>query len=164
VFEDFYSTFATVSLTVTGLWMYIASSRFRDWMTDRDHVRRASAITVQLAFPGAMCLFALIDPASTLLWRVAFALTSGVAVVLLFSLRQRSARPWASANHFGNWLAIALFACVGVVAVLPEMMTDVGLPAVPRRTEFFLFTVLLLDGLAVAWTMLFAEATTEAEP
>jgi hypothetical protein len=164
VFEDFYSTFATVSLTVTGLWMYIASVRFRDWMGDRDHFRRASAISVQLAVPGAMCLFALIDPASTVLWRVAFALTSAVAVVLLFALRQRSAGPWAPANHIGNWLAIALFACIGIVAVLPEMVTDLGLPEVPRRTEFFLFTVLLLNGLAVAWTMLFDGPTTAETP
>lgn len=158
MFEEFYGTFATVSLTVTGLWMYVASARYREWMADRDHVRRASAVSVQLAFPGVMCLFALIDPTSSMLWRVAFGLTSGVAIVMLLGLRRRSARSWAPTNEIGNWLAIALFACVGLVAILPTTVQDLGLPAVPRRTEFFLFTILLLDGLVVAWTMLFAEA------
>ena len=86
MFEDFYGTFATVSLTVTGLWMFVAQARFREWIADRDNFRRASAVSVQLAFPGLMCLFALIDPASKLLWQVAFGVTSLVAGVLLLSL------------------------------------------------------------------------------
>ena len=157
MFEDFYSTFATVSLTVTGLWMYVASSRFRDWMAHRDHFRRASAISVQLAFPGLMCLFALIDPASSMLWRVSFGVTSAVAVVLLVALNRRSAGRWARANEVGNWVAAALFACIAVVAISPEIVDEV-MSAAPRRVEFFLFCLLLLDGLVVAWMMLFAEA------
>lgn len=156
--EDFYSTFATVSLTVTGLWMYVAQARFREWIADRDHFRRASAVSVQLAFPGLMCLFALIDPASKLLWQVVFGVTSAAAVVLLLALNRRSTAPWARANQVGNWVAAAIFACVGVVAVAPSVVDTLGLPEVPRRTEFFLFCLLLVDGLVVAWTMLFTEA------
>jgi hypothetical protein len=37
-----------------------------------------------------------------------------------------------------------------------------GLPDVPRRAEFFLFCLLLVDGLAVAWMMLFSEARETA--
>lgn len=157
MFEDFYSTFATVSLTVTGLWMYIASVRFRDWMADRDHYRRASAISVQLALPGIMCLFALVDPTSIGLWRAAFGITSVAAVLLLLGLHRRSGRPWAPANVVGNWVAIVVFAAVGVVALAPDLLSNLGMNYVPRRAEFFLFTVLLLDGLVVAWTMLFAD-------
>ena len=79
MFEEFYSTFATVSLTVTGLWMYVAQARFREWIADRDHFRRASAVSVQLAFPGLMSLFALINSESTMLWRVVFGVMSAVA-------------------------------------------------------------------------------------
>jgi uncharacterized membrane protein len=162
VFEEFYSTFATVSLTVTGLWMYVAQARFREWIADRDHFRRASAVSVQLAFPGLMCLFSLIDSASTLLWQVAFGATSVVAIVLLVALNRRSAARWNRANQIGNWLAVALFACVALVAVAPEIVDELGLPDVPRRTEFFLFCLLLVDGLVVAWTMLFSEAQETA--
>ncbi len=157
MFEDFYSTFATVSLTVTGLWMYVASARYRDWIADRDHFRRASSISVQLAFPGLMCLFALIDAASSTLWRVSFGLTSAAAVVLLVSLTRRSTGKWARANEVGNWIAVAIFVGIAVIAVAPEAIDDI-MSAAPRRMEFFLFCLLLFDGLIVAWMMLFAEA------
>ncbi len=153
MFEDFYSTFATVSLTVTGLWMYVASSRFRDWMTHRDHFRRASAISVQLAFPGVMCLFALIDPGSRMLWRVSFGVTSVVAIVLMLHLARRSTGRWPPANTLGMWIAVLLFACVCLVAVAPDVVEDLG----PRQTEFFLFCLLLMDGFVVGWFMLFDE-------
>lgn len=162
MFEDFYRTFATVSLTVTGLWMYVAQARFRDWIADRDHFRRASAVSVQLAFPGLMCLFALIDPASNALWQTVFGVTSAVAALLLIALRQRSASRWAATNDLGNWVAVLIFACVALVAVAPGIVDTMGLPDVPRRTEFFLFCLLLVDGLAVAWMMLFSEARETA--
>ena len=162
MFEEFYSTFATVSLTVTGLWMYIASVRFKEWMSDRDHFHRASSISVQLVFPGIMCLFALVDPASRLLWQVAFGTTSAIAALLLLSLRRRSAGRWPPANEVGNWLAVAIFACIALVAASPGIVDTLGLPAIPRRTEFFLFCLLLVDGLVVAWTMLFSEASETA--
>ncbi len=161
--EDFYGTFATVSLTVTGLWMYVASVRFRDWMADRDHYRRASAVSVQLAFPGLMCLFALIDPKSKVLWQAAFGATSIAAMFLLTGLRRRSTHGWGRANELGNWLAVAIFGCVAVVAVAPDIIDTLGLPALPRRTEFFLFCLLLFDGLVVAWTMLFEEQATPGQ-
>lgn len=164
MFEDFYRTFATVSLTVTGLWMYVASARFRDWMSDRDHFRRASAVSVQLAVPGLMCMFALIDPASNALWQMAFGLISAIAALLLIALRQRSASRWAPVNEAGNWIAVAIFACVALVAVAPGIVDSMGLPDVPRRTEFFLFCLLLLDGLVVAWMMLFSEERETAAP
>jgi hypothetical protein len=156
VFADFYGTFATVSLTVTGLWMYIASSRYRDWMTDRDHVHRASSISVQLAVPGLMCLFALIDAESSLLWRVAFGVTSVAAVALLVSLRRVSRGPWPRANAVGNWVAVVIFAAIALVALAPEVVNDM-MSAGSRRVEFFLFSVLLMNGLVVAWVMLFEE-------
>ena len=157
MFADFYSTFATVSLTVTGLWMYVAQARFREWTADRDHFRRASAVSVQLAFPGMMCLLALIDSESSMLWRVAFGVTSALAVALLIGLNRRSRAPWARANTVGNWIAVVLFVAIGVVAVLPDIARDLGLTRV-RNVEFFLFCLLLFNGLVVAWMMLFVEA------
>ena len=157
MFEEFYSTFATVSLTVTGLWMYVAQARFREWIADRDHFRRASAVSVQLASPGLMSLFALINPESTMLWRVVFGVTSVISAMLLVALRRRSAGRWATANAVGNWIAVAIFACVAIVALAPEVVDEFGVHEIPRRTEFFFFCLLLVDGLIVAWTMLFNE-------
>jgi len=56
----------------------------------------------------------------------------------------------------GNWIAAALFACIAVVAASPELVDEV-MSAAPRQVEFFLFCLLLFDGLVVAWMMLFAE-------
>ncbi len=163
MFADFYSTFATVSLTVTGLWMYVAQARFREWIADRDHFRRASSVSVQLAFPGMMCLLALIDSESSLLWRVVFGVTSTLAMLLLFGLHRRSREPWGRPNVIGNWVAAILFAAIGVVAVFPEIADDLNVPS-PRNIEFFLFCLLLFNGLVVAWFMLFAEAQDETSP
>ena len=160
MFEELYSTFATVSLTVTGLWMYVAQSRFREWLADRDHFRRASAVSVQFAFPGVMCLLALIDPASSHLWRLTFGITSAVAIVMLLTLQHRSAGSWTRVNRVGTSLAALIFALIGVVAVFPRTINDL-VSIVPRRIEFFLFCLLLIDGFVVAWTMLFEEAQEE---
>jgi hypothetical protein len=85
-----------------------------------------------------------------------------VAALLLISLNRRSTGRWARANEIGNWLAVAIFLCVALVAVAPSIVETMGLPEVPRRTEFFLFCLLLLDGLVVAWMMLFSEAQETA--
>ncbi len=162
MFEEFYSTFASVSLTITGLWMYVAQARFKEWIADRDHFRRASAVSVQLAFPGLMCLFSLINSSSTLLWQVVFGVASVTAIVLLVALPRRSAAPWPRANTIGNWFAVAVYACIAAVAAAPSVVATMGLPEVPRRTEFFLFCLLLVDGLVVAWIMLFNEAQESA--
>lgn len=159
MFEDFYNTFATVSLTVTGLWMYIASSRFREWMTHRDHFRRASAISVQLASPGLMCLFALIDPASKLIWQVSFGGTSVVAILMLMNLMRRSSQHWSTANILGTWIAVVLFALICVIAIAPDIVEELG----PRRAEFFMFCLLMVDGFVVGWLMLFDEHRAEVD-
>lgn len=158
MFENFYSTFASASLTITGLWMYVAQARFSEWLGDRENFRLASAVSVQLSFPGIMCMFALIDRSSALLWKVVFGMTSALAVVLLVVLNRRTSTPWPRANEVGLWVAVAIFFCIAVVALRPTVVEAVGLPEVPRRTEFFLFCLLLVDGLIVAWTMLFREA------
>ena len=153
---DFYSTFGTVSLTLTGLWMYVASSRFREWMVHRDHFRRATAISVELAFPGLMCVFALVDPVSKLIWQWAFGVTSAIAILLLVNLMRQSKGPWPHVNRLGTWIAVVIFAAICIVAVVPSMVADL----VPRRVEFFLFALLMIDGLVVGWLMLFDEHQT----
>lgn len=158
VFEDFYSTFASASLTITGLWMYVAQARFSEWLGDREHFRLASAVSVQLSFPGIMCMFALIDPASATLWKMVFGVTSVLAVVLLVVLNRRTPTPWPRANEVGLWVAVVLFSCIALVALRPTLVEAMGLDVAARRTEFFLFCLLLVDGLVVAWIMLFREA------
>ncbi len=155
---DFYGPFSTIAFTVFGLWMFVAQARFRDWMRNPDHYRRASAVSLQLALPGAMSLIALIDPESVILWRWAFGLSSAVGVALLLALARRTAGTPRGANEVANGLAVLLFVCIAVVSISPEMVDEIGLEAATARgVEFFFFCLLLLNGLVTAWVMLFSD-------
>jgi hypothetical protein len=163
VFGAFYGTFSTIAFTIFGLWMFVAQARFREWMENRDQYRRASAVSIQFALPGLMALIALIDPESASLWRAAFGITSVVAVVLLVALQRRPGGTPAGANEVSNWIAVALFACIAVIAVAPRLASDMGVGGPTRRLEVFFFCMLLLNGLVVAWMMLFAETVPARE-
>jgi hypothetical protein len=157
VFSAFYGTFATIAFTIFGLWMFVAQARFREWMVNPDQYRRASAVSIQFALPGLMCLLALINSESKALWRVAFAVTSLVAVLVLVALRGRPGGTPAGANEVANWIAMAMFVGIAVVATWPATVDALGMSGQYRPVEFFFFCMLMLDGLVIAWMMLFAE-------
>ncbi len=92
------------------------------------------------------------------MWRASFGITSGAAVVLLLGLGRRTGGSGPGANEVAGWIAADLFACIAVAALAPGVVGDLGLTILPRRVEFLLFCVLLLNGLVIAWLMLFAEA------
>jgi len=164
VFSAFYGTFSTIAFTIFGLWMFVAQARFREWMENPDQYRRASAVSVQFALPGLMSLLALINSESTALWRLAFAITSVVAILVLLALRGRPGGTPPGANEVANWLAMAMFAGIAVVATWPELVDSLGLAGQYRHVEFFFFCLLLLDGLVIAWMMLFAEVPPVRTP
>jgi hypothetical protein len=157
VFSTFYGTFATIAFTILGLWMFVAQARFREWMQNPDQYRRASAVSSQFAAPGLMSLLALMNSESEALWRLAFGVTSIVAIVVLLALRRRPGGTPRGANEVANWIAIAMFAGIAVVAVWPDAVDWLLLKGQYRPVEFFFFCMLLLDGLVIAWMMLFAE-------
>lgn len=156
MFSAFYGTFSTIAFTVFGLWMFVAQARFREWMENRDQYRRASAVSIMFALPGLMSLMALINAESADLWRAAFGVTSLVAILLLLALQRRDGTP-AGLNEVGNWAAIAMFAAIAVVSAWPRVLDGLGLERQYRHVEFLFFCLLLLDGLLLAWIMLFAE-------
>ena len=157
MFSAFYGTFSTIAFTIFGLWMFVAQARFREWMENPDQYRRASAVSVQFALPGLMSLIALINPESKALWQAAFAITSVVAIVVLLALRGRPGGTPTGANEIANWIAMAMFACIAWVATFPDTIDPLGLGGQYRHVEFLFFCLLLLDGLVIAWMMLFAE-------
>ena len=157
MFGTFYGTFSTIAFTILGLWMFVAQARFREWMQNPDQYRRASAVSVQFAAPGLMSLLALMNSESELLWRLAFAITSVVAIVVLVALGRRPGGTPRGANEIANWIAMALFAAIAVVGAWPDAVEWIFLKGQYRPVEFFFFCMLLLDGLVMAWVMLFAE-------
>lgn len=153
----FYGTFSTIAFTVLGLWMFVAQARFREWMGNPDQFRRASAVSVAFAFPGLMSLMALINSESKALWRIAFCATSVAAILVLLALRGRPGGTPPGLNEVANWVAVALFACIALVAAWPDLVDGVGLKGQYRHVEFLFFCLLLGDGLVIAWVMLFDE-------
>jgi len=131
----FYGTFSTIAFTIFGLWMFVAQARFREWMGNPDQYRRASAVSVQFALPGLMSLMALINPESSALWRLVFGVTSVIAVLLLLALRGRPGGTPPGANEVANWITVAMFAGIALVAARPNLVTSIGLSGRPARSS-----------------------------
>jgi hypothetical protein len=57
--------------------------------------------------------------------------------------------------------AIVLYALIGLLAIAPRIVTDLGLDATPVRVEAVLLTILVFAGVNVAWLLLFEEAPAD---
>src|SRR6266511_1724971 len=77
---DFYVACATVCFTLLGLWIIVVQTRHADWRRLSVYRRRAYGIALHFSLPGLMGLVSLIDPASTDLWRISFAIAAGLGI------------------------------------------------------------------------------------
>ena len=84
---DFYVAFATVCFTLLGLWIVVVQTRHAEWRRSAVHRRRAYGIALHFSLPGLMSLLSLVDPASTMLWRVSFAIVAVGGVMALALVR-----------------------------------------------------------------------------
>jgi hypothetical protein len=64
----------------------------------------------------------------------------------------------------GYLAAVLLYVLVAIVAIVPSLVTDVGISARPVRVEAVLLTVLVFVGVNVAWLLLFDETGSSARP
>ena len=155
---DFYIAFGTVCFTLLGLWLIVVQTRHADWRRLAVHRRRAYGVGLQFSLPGLMSLLSLIDPASSTLWRVSFAIVAfGGAIVL--GLVRGPAPTVLGAAAYGA--AIVLYLLIAIVAAAPSLVGDVGLSAGPLRVEAVLLTILVFLAVNVAWLLLFDEAGPE---
>lgn len=154
---DFYVAFATVCFTLLGLWIIVVQTRHAEWRRLSIYRRRAYGIALHFSVPGLMGLLSLIDPASTRLWRISFAVAAvGGAVVLI--LVRGPAPTWLGMASY--LAAVLLYVLIAIVAIAPSTVTDVGLSARPLRVEAVLLTVVVFLGVNVAWLLLFDETTS----
>jgi hypothetical protein len=56
-------------------------------------------------------------------------------------------------------VAVVLYLLIALVAVVPDMVADIGVLARPLRVEAVLQTILVFLGVNVAWLLLFDEAS-----
>ena len=152
---DFYVAFATVCFTLLGLWIIVVQTHHAEWRQSAVHRRRAYGVALHFSLPGLMSLLSLVDPASTTLWRISFAIVAAGGVLAL-ALVRGPAPTGLGAAAYGA--AVVLYLLIALVAVVPGVLTDIGVPVRPLRVEAVLQTVLVFLGVNVAWLLLFDQA------
>jgi hypothetical protein len=153
--STFYSVLAGLSFTLLGLWWVACQSRM-SWLIDRVGRGMAYVVSLHFALPGAMSLLSLVAPEVPFLWRITFS-AAGLAgligaLLVIATLRRR-------ASDLGlvmllQWMAIAVYAVVTVVAISPTLVSGLGLTAL--QVEGIALVVLILLGTQSAWLVTFA--------
>jgi hypothetical protein len=152
---DFYVAFAAVCFTLLGLWLIIVQTRHAEWRRTAVHRRRAYGIGLHFSLPGLMSLLSLVDPASTDLWRISFAIVAGGGAVVLALVRGPAPTRLGAVAYLAT---VVLYLLVAIVAAAPGIVADLGLSARPLQIEAVLLTALVFLGVNVAWLLLFDEA------
>jgi hypothetical protein len=158
VLTDFYISFSAVCFTLLGLWLIVVQTRHAEWRGSSLHRRRGYGVAMYFSLPGLMSLLALVDPASSALWRISFAIASIGGVIVLIVVRGSAPGTLGLAAYI---LAIALYGLIGLLAIAPGIVGSVGIDAAPVRVEAVLLTVVVFAGVNVAWLLLFEEAPTD---
>jgi hypothetical protein len=151
---DFYIAFGTVCFTLLGLWLIVVQTRHAEWRGVAAHRRRAYGVALHFSLPGLMSLLSLVNPASMTLWRVSFAVVAASGAIVL--LLVRGSLP-SMVGRVAYLTAVALYALIAVVAIVPSLVADVGLSARALQVEAVLLIVLVFFGVNVAWLLLFDE-------
>ena len=105
-----------------------------------------------------MSLLALTNPESAALWRVSFAVAAIGGAVVLIAIRGQGQGTLGLTAYI---LAIALYALIGLLAIAPGIVSDLGLTVASVRVEAVLLTILVFAGVNVAWLLLFEEAPAD---
>src|SRR5499427_16308 len=141
---DFYISFSAICFTLLGLWIIVVQTRHAEWRGSSLHRRRAYGVAMHFSLPGLMSLLALVNPNSSALWGVYFAIAAIGGVLVLIALR--SPAP-GKVGLIAYILAIALYALIGILAIAPRIVSGIGLNAAPVRAEAILLTILVFAGL-----------------
>jgi hypothetical protein len=159
VLTDFYISFSAVCFTPLGLWLIVVQTRHAEWRGSPLHRRRAYGVALHFSLPGLMSLLALVNPDSSALWRVSFAIAAIGGAVALIALRGPAP---GKVGLIAYLAAIALYALIAVLAIAPRIVSGIGLTAAPVRAEAILLTMLVFAGVNVAWLLLFEETPDPA--
>lgn len=159
VLTDFYISFSAICFTLLGLWLIVVQTRHAEWRRSPLHRRRAYGVAMHFSLPGLMSLLALVNPNSSALWRVSFAIAAIGGVIVLIALRSPAPGKVGLTAYI---LAIALYALIGILAIAPRIVSGIGLNAAPVRAEAILLTILVFAGVNVAWLLLFEDTPSAA--
>jgi hypothetical protein len=156
--KDFYVCFSAVCFTLLGLWIIVVQTRHAEWRASALARRRAYGVALHFSLPGLMSLLALVDPDSAILWRTSFAVVAIGGAVVLIVLRGAAV---GKIGLIAYTVAIVLYALIGLLAIAPGLVGDLGLQVTPVRVEAVLLTLLVFAGVNVAWLLLFEETPAD---
>src|SRR5918993_4200483 len=145
---DFYFAFATVCFPLLGLWIIVVKTRHGEWRQSVVHRRRAYGVALHFSLPGLMSLLSLVDPASTALWRISFAIVAAGGVLALALVRGPAPTGLGAAAYVA---AVVLYVLIALVAVVPGMVAEIGVLARPPRAGAGPPPTLGLLGGDLAW-------------
>jgi len=155
VLTDFYISFSAICFTLLGLWIIVVQTRHAEWRGSSLHRRRAYGVAIHFSLPGLMSVLALVNPDSSTLWRVTFAIAAIGGVAVLIALHGPAPGKLGLTAYL--W-AIGLYALIEIFAIDPQLVSWIGVDAAPVRAEAVLLTILVFAGVNVGWLLLFEES------
>lgn len=150
--STFYALMTVTCFTLVGLWWTVVE-RHPEWRRDRRLRRLAGGTYLSFLLPGVMSIFAQVNPANPLMWRVSFGLTAIVGLVssarLLGMKRPGTVGPF---RRF-RWLAPVLYAAIIVLGLAPELAGLLGATPLQVASVLLILLVLLAHGLTWEFMM-----------
>jgi hypothetical protein len=161
---SFYGAFSPVCFTLLGLWLIVVQTRHSEWRHSAIHRSRAYALSLNFALPGMMALLSLVDPGNSTLWRAAFATVAfaGTVVLLWVVLRGPARGKNSTASLLTTASATLIYLVIGLLALAPHLVTDVGIHLRPLECEAILLSTLVFLAVNVAWLLMFDEVEVKA--
>lgn len=159
VLTTYYTAFSPSCFSLLGLWLLIIGINAGTWLNSgRLRQQQVYAVAQFFAAPGAMSLLALINPYSSIVWRVVFSLISliGVGCVALFGpVHHEHSHDFLDiSDHVVYWGTLTLYLAIAALAMTPASILEY---------EGVLLTVLMLVGIHVALRLMLAVRAAPGE-
>jgi len=160
--DSFYQVVSAVCFALTGLWWSVVEGR-KDWLKDPGMRSLAGGVYASFLIPGTMSLGAQIGGASTLVWRIIFAIAALLGVYFTIKLMNR-VKYVVTPGFFARsrWLVILVYALVLLFGLFPGLAAPIGLK--PLQVEAFMLCFIILNGHGLAWEMMTHKTEESTKP
>ena len=151
--SEFYSTMAQVCFTLLGLWWVVVQFKYQDLMRDRRRRQMAYDTSLYFVLPGIMSLVSLLEPNGQLLWRVTFASAAilGALETIFLLFNDRGAAIYHRSMRVVHWGGFVLYSLVALLALLPDLVTSIGLEVATIQVEGIFLALLVFLGVNTTW-------------
>lgn len=163
--QTFYTTVGSISFTLLGLWWVVVMGR-EAWQVNLARRRMAYAISLHFALPGAMSILSIIAPDVGLLWRVSFVSASALgligAIYVVRTLREDHDCP--RLVRAIELVAIPIYGLILAVALVPGLVTGLGLGLTALQVEAIVVSILVFFGVQAAWILMIEPLRIDGPP